>query len=211
RMIHRPTKMQLLQWLPRSLVLTRAPQDERSIYLTFDDGPNLSHTPALLDLLSREGAKATFFMIGRHAESHPELAARVVAEGHKLGNHSYNHPVFNNLALAEQVAEIDRTDRVLARFDGIDCHPFRPPRGVFSLGLLLHAARKRRRLTYWSYDSLDYRHKDATKLVELLRAKPPRAGDVLLMHDDDDCSTRVLEIMLPEWRELGFRFQVLPA
>jgi len=210
-MIRRPTKMQLLRWLLGERVLTRVPRGGKAIYLTFDDGPDGRHTPALLELLRRENAKATFFMIGSQAERHPDLAARVVAEGHRLGNHSYSHPVFSDLSLAEQVAEIDRADGVLTGFDGMDRHPFRPPRGVFSVRMLLHSLRRHSRLAYWSYDTLDYRYKDPARLIALLRARPPRDGDVLLMHDDDDCSARVLEVMLPEWRGLGFHFPVLPA
>ena len=210
-MIPRPKKMHLLRWLPKSVVLTTGPDRDDAIYLTFDDGPDPLHTPALLDLLRDHGARASFFLIGREAERYPELVKRIVAEGHRLGNHSYSHPVFNGLPLSEQLAEIDRTDRVLAAFDGIRRHRFRPPRGAFSLALTLHFMWSRRNLTYWSYDSLDYQHKPADELVNLLRARAPRAGDVLLMHDDNECSMRMLKTLLPEWRENGFTFSALSA
>jgi len=210
-MMYRPKKMSLLRWLPKAVVLTNESARDKTIYLTFDDGPNPVHTPALLDLLRTHDARASFFVIGREAQKHPQLMERIVAEGHALGNHSYNHPVFSGLPLARQLEEIDRTDQLLATFDGIRQHRFRPPRGAFSFALMLHFARHRRNLAYWSYDSLDYQRKPPSELIDLLRANPPRAGDIMLMHDDSDCSTHVLATLLPEWQASGFTFSALSA
>lgn len=207
----RPKKMQLLQWFPRGLLSTRAPGDEKALYLTFDDGPNPDHTPALLELLRQHDVKATFFLVGREAERYPQLVERIVEEGHVLGNHSYSHPMFDALTHTEQWFEVERTDEVLSSFDGRSTHGFRPPRGVFSMLLTLRFAISRRRLTYWSYDTLDYQKREPTELADRLRAQPPRAGDVMLMHDDSDCSLHMLQQLLPEWKQHGFTFRALPA
>lgn len=207
----RSKRMRVLRWFPDSLVWTRGPADGKSIYLTFDDGPDPRYTPGLLDLLSAHQVRASFFLIGRLAEQHPRLVERIVAEGHRLGNHSYSHPMFNELSLAEQLAEIERTDRVLASFDGLERHGFRPPRGMFSLALTWHFARDRRQLVYWSYDSLDYQRRPPEELARLLQDHPPVPGDAVLMHDDSDCSTHMLEKLLPEWRSRGLEFSALPA
>lgn len=204
-------RTQLLRWLPDAVVLTRMPRQDKALYLTFDDGPDPRHTSALLDLLLSHGAHATFFLIGRQAERHPQLVERMIAEGHRLGNHSYSHPKFNGLSLSEKMAEIDRTDRLLAAFDGIPHHDVRPPSGAFSWALTMHFARHRRKLAYWSYDSLDYQHRSPADLVELMRRQPPCAGDIVLMHDDSDCCTQVLATLLPEWRAGGLSFSALPA
>jgi hypothetical protein len=76
---------------------------------------------------------------------------------------------------------------------------------------MLHFAWNRRNLTYWSYDSMDYQRNAPADLIELLRLQPPRSGDVVLMHDDSDCSTHVLQTLLPEWRASGLQFPALPA
>ena len=183
----------------------------QALYLTFDDGPNPDHTPALLELLREHGVKATFFLVGREAERYPQLVERIVEEGHVLGNHSYSHPMFDALTHTEQWVEVERTDEVLSTFDGRPKHGFRPPRGVFSLLLTLRFLFSRRRLAYWSYDTLDYQHREPRELADRLRAQPPRAGDVMLMHDDSDCSRRMLEQLLPEWKRRGFTFRALPA
>ena len=207
---HWPNKMQLLQCLPTALVSTRAPGRDKILYLTFDDGPNPAYTPRLLDLLAAHGARASFFLVGAHVECYPALVERMVAEGHRLGNHSFHHRRFGPMSLAEQRKEVDDTDRVLARFDGLQRHRFRPPRGVFPWLLALYFALRKRNLTYWSYNSMDYLRRPPEQLIKRMRATPPRPGDVVLMHDDDDCSISMLESLLGEWRAAGFQFHALP-
>jgi peptidoglycan/xylan/chitin deacetylase (PgdA/CDA1 family) len=190
--------------------MTEAPFVAKTIYLSFDDGPHSEHTPRVLDLLRRYGAHASFFVVGRAAEEHPEIARRIVDEGHLLGNHSYNHPRFMRIPLAEQLDQIDHADRILAAFDGKARHRFRPPSGALPMSLMLHCLRARRCIAYWSYDTLDYRREPKEQIIERLRTIPPVAGDILLMHDDDNRIVQVLEEMLPEWRAAGFEMRALP-
>lgn len=201
----------VLRWLPDSAVLTRMPRRDNALYLTFDDGPDPRYTSALLDLLSAHRVQATFFLIGRQAALHPQLVERVVAEGHQIGNHSYSHPRFRELSLARKIEEIEKTDQILARFDGVRHHAVRPPNGAFSLALTFHLARRGRRLAYWSYDSFDYQRRPAGDLIERMREKPPVAGDVVLMHDDSDCCIEMLKTLLPEWQAAGLGFAALPT
>lgn len=78
------------------------------IILTFDDGPSPKTTPAILDILAKDCVQATFFMIGKHAEAHPELARRVREAGHSIGSHSYSHRELNYLAPEDATADIER-------------------------------------------------------------------------------------------------------
>jgi peptidoglycan/xylan/chitin deacetylase (PgdA/CDA1 family) len=164
----------------------------------------------LLDVLAENEAKATFFLLGEQIEQHPDIVARMVAEGHSLGNHSYDHARFTRIPHAEQMDQIARTETLLGKFDGKAVHRFRPPSGKFPLSLLAHFAIHRGGIAYWSYDSLDYQKKPATELVEVMRAQPPRAGDIILMHDESDATIEALAILLPEWRTAGFVFRALP-
>ena len=150
-----PKKLQVLQWLPTRWVLTRGSRRRRVLYLTFDDGPHPEHTPVLLDLLAKHRVRATFYLIGQQVERHAEVVRRIVSEGHGLGNHSWSHPHFDRLPLAEQRREIEHTERLLARFDGLARHDFRPPRGVMPVPMVLDCIRRGRRIAFWSYDSLD--------------------------------------------------------
>lgn len=209
-MIFRPTKQQMLGLLPDRIVQVRGDATERARYLSFDDGPHPVHTPQLLDLLAEHGAQASFFLVGASVEQHPAIVERIVAAGHLIGNHSWSHQHFGRRPLAEQLAEIERTDALLARFDGRARHRIRPPQGLLPLPLLASLAWRGRSVAYWSYDSLDYRKPSATELAERLRRAPPAAGDILLMHDDSALAHDALAVLLPEWRAAGQRFRALP-
>lgn len=207
----RPRKLQLLRWLPTHWVLTRGLRQGRVLHLTFDDGPHPEHTPALLDLLAMHRARATFFVIGQHAERNPGVIERIVREGHTLGNHSWSHPQFDRLGLPAQRDEIERTDRLLTRFDGLARHDFRPPRGVMPRPMVLDCIRRGRRIAYWSYDSLDYSKQPAETLIASAQKHPPQAGEILLLHDDNGLSLQLLQAMLPVWVAEGFSFEPLRA
>lgn len=208
-MTPRPKRLHLLRCLPNAWVETIGARAQRSLYLSFDDGPHPEHTPPLLELLAEHGALATFFLIGEQVERHPQLARRIADAGHTLGNHSYTHPHFEQLPLPAQLAEIDRTDQLLQAIDGRQRHPFRPPRGVLPRPMLLHFIRQRRRVAYWSYDSMDYSRRPAPDLVALAQRYPPRSGDILLMHDDSDISMEMLKQLIPQWKADGFSFAAL--
>lgn len=205
------SKKDLLRWLPGSLVWVSGPRTRQNGYLTFDDGPHPEHTPRLLDLLAEHGVKATFFLVGSAVEQHPAVVERIVREGHALGNHSWSHPRFGELPVAAQLEEIDRCDAMLARFDGLQRHAFRPPRGELSLALMWHMWRQGRRIVYWTHDSMDYRKGPARELARALGSKPLVAGDIVLMHDDDDCARDMLGELLPVWQSRGMRFGALPV
>lgn len=205
----RPRKLQVLRWIPNRWVLTRGARRRGVLYLTFDDGPHPEHTPVLLELLALHGARATFFLIGQQAERYPELVQRIVREGHTLGNHSWSHPQFDQLDLAAQREEIERTDRLLTGFDGLARHDFRPPRGVMPRPMVFDCIRRGRRIAYWSYDSLDYSQRTAEALIASAQRYPPKPGEILLMHDDGGLSLRLLQTMLPVWAANGFSFAPL--
>src|SRR3546814_610268 len=143
--------------------------------------------------------------------SHPEVVRRIVSDGHRIGNHSWSHPLMTRLPLAGQIDEIARTDEALAAFDGLERHVFRPPSGALPLNLLLHFARERRTLAYWSYDSQDYARLPAQTLLPRIRSRPPSAGDVVLMHDDNMDTVEVLAELLPEWLRQGYSVQAMPV
>lgn len=209
RMSPRPRRLKVLRWIPNGWLTTVGPTVERSLYLTFDDGPHPEHTGPLLDLLAEHNAKASFFLIGQQIERHPELARRIADEGHTLGNHSYSHPRFETLSLDEQFAEIDRTDALLASIDGQARHGFRPPRGVLTLPMLARCIRQGRKILYWSYDSLDYSRRPVPELLQAIDGSPVRAGEIILMHDDSDHSLKLLAQLIPRWKDEGFVLKAL--
>ena len=84
------------------------PLQPKELVLTFDDGPWPTITPKILDALKRECVRATFFLLGRNVQAHPQIARRELAEGHSLGHHSFSHPLLGHMPLAKAEAEINR-------------------------------------------------------------------------------------------------------
>ena len=171
--------------------LTHGPRDQRRIALSFDDGPDPQVTPAILDALAAHGARASFFVIGQALANHPDLARRMLAEGHELCNHSWQHSRWQNFwgvhALTE---EITRGEQSIAAFTGSTVRPlYRSPIGLKSPPLALAAQRLGVRMIAWSLHSRDTRLRDPRQIAArvLGRIQP---GDIVLMHDGHDLPGR---------------------
>jgi peptidoglycan/xylan/chitin deacetylase (PgdA/CDA1 family) len=153
--------------------------DEKALALTFDDGPDPETTPQVLDALRRLGMKATFFMIGARAARHPELVARIVAEGHEIGNHSWDHPSLPELPPAGVADQIARTRARLAPHGGA---LFRPPYGHQTLATYRVARRAGYRAVMWSSVAADWSGADGATLAgRVLDGAGP--GSIVLLHD----------------------------
>ncbi|MGC9502799.1 polysaccharide deacetylase family protein [Baaleninema sp.] len=185
------------------------PSQDRVVALTFDDGP-WSNTPEILDILRKHNAHATFFVIGRHAENNPDLLRRIVAEGHTLGNHSWNHR-YHPVGTAEAMQEIDRTSEFIYEVTGVHTRFFRPPGGNLTNGLAAHAAGQDYAVMMWSLDSLDY----AVSVPEIVSNVVDRAapGAVILLHDGGGNRARTVAALpqiLDRLEAEGYRFVTLP-
>lgn len=171
--------------------VTHGPRNSRRVALSFDDGPDPEVTPSVLEALAEYSARATFFSIGRLLEKHPQLAGRLVAHGHELGNHSWRHSRWQNFFGEEELArEIERGARAIAAVTGSPVEPlYRPPIGLKSPPLARAARRYRLTLVAWSLHSGDTRTSDPKRIAQrvLNRIRP---GDIVLMHDGHDRPTQ---------------------
>lgn len=152
------------------------------IALTFDDGPVEPYTGEILDILRRYGVKASFFCIGVNVQRHPELARRIVDEGHTLGNHTYSH---RNLMLAGAGTidhEVDRAQQAIADATGHRPVFFRCPKGYKSPLVAWRLRRRGLRLVGYGYPIWDVENPPHTDLVQRV-AERARPGDVIVMHD----------------------------
>ncbi|MDO5483780.1 MAG: polysaccharide deacetylase family protein [Desulfovibrionaceae bacterium] len=131
------------------------PMSENLCALTFDDGPS-RHTPQLLDMLGQYGIPATFFVLGRQVEYHPQTLRRMVAEGHEIGNHSYSHPNLRLIPQDQKVEEIHRTDAILRELGATPLF-LRPPYGAYDNYPVDVAASLGMDVVLWSLDSRDWR------------------------------------------------------
>jgi peptidoglycan-N-acetylglucosamine deacetylase len=112
--------------------LTSFETSRNEVWLTIDDGPDPASTPQILELLARHGAYATFFVVGEQVAKHPELARRIAAEGHTIGNHTQTHPSGNFWCAspARTASEIDRCVAALLLANAPFERYFRPPVGI---------------------------------------------------------------------------------
>ncbi|HVR64780.1 MAG TPA: polysaccharide deacetylase family protein [Polyangia bacterium] len=153
------------------------------VALTFDDGPHPEATPRVLDALARSGVRATFFVIGQHAERWPALVRRIHDEGHLVGNHSYAHSLSGSVSLTGYWEDsIRRTRDVLEAITGRRPAWFRPPFAVKQWHLCRAAARTQQTVVTFSRRALDGR---ATAPDRIIARLVPRAtaGDILALHD----------------------------
>ena len=176
------------------------------VYLTFDDGPHPTYTPQVLDILARHGARATFFVLGSLAENRPELMARIVAEGHTLANHSWNHENLAGLPRSSFDDTIGRTQAVLAD-QATPC--LRPPYGSIDAFTREWAASAGLDLMLWTVDTNDWRRPGAEVIADrIVRGATDEA--IVLMHDGGGNRTQTvegLELALDRLSGRGLRYE----
>lgn len=205
--------MLFLLFHPRNqwLVANRSRVDgERSVALTFDDGPDPVDTPKLLDLLHEKGVKATFFVIGKHADQYPEIVRRAWDEGHLIANHTWSHRnLFCFLTPSGLRAEIERGAESVRRICGVRPRLFRSPVGLRHP--LLQPFLKAAGLEFiswsiWTRDSLNPNSAVLTRRI----LDHVSSGDIILLHDRLPDGTDVMLSILPrvidEIRARGFEF-----
>ncbi len=171
---------------------------EGRIAITIDDGPAPDVTPAVLDLLDRHGAQATFFCIGDRAERHPELCRQMVARGHAVENHSSAHGRdFALLGFRALLREIDAAQETLTTVTGIRPLFFRAPAGLRNPLLDPILCRLGLRLVSWTRRAFDTRNGNPRSVsARLLRGL--RGGDILLLHDGNAARAQGAEAAIPE-------------
>lgn len=174
--------------LPRCALLgpnlTRLPDHaEGQVALTFDDGPDPSVTPRVLDLLDRHDARASFFCIGRLVESHPGLAREIQARGHRIENHSFRHSnAFAFLGPARLRSELQRAQDAIGSTVGRTPRLFRAPAGVRNPWVDFVLVRLGLRLVSWTRRGFDTVSRAPSRVTSRL-VRGLAAGDILLLHD----------------------------
>jgi len=192
----------------------------RTIALTFDDGPDPVWTPRILDVLRRNHVQATFFVVGTEVAAHPELARRIVAEGHQIGIHTFTHPDLSRLAPWQRSLELRETQLAVAGAAGVTSALLRPPYSSKNNALtdadwsVLKQADAAGYVTVLStQDAEDWQRPGVDRIVA--NATPHgRAGQILLMHDgggDRSQTVAALNTLLPRLKAQGFHFATVGA
>jgi peptidoglycan-N-acetylglucosamine deacetylase len=108
-------------------MINEVPTSQKAVAITFDDGPNPTYTPQVIEIFSEAEGKATFFMIGEQMKNHPEVVKQVAALGHEIGNHTFTHPKLSQLSTAKCLEEIEQNEKLIEELAGRKPVVFRPP------------------------------------------------------------------------------------
>lgn len=181
-----------------------------NLFLTFDDGPHPVYTPQILDILKQSKSTAIFFCIGKNIALYPDLVKRMVAEGHIVANHSYNHSnLIGIYPTAKVIAEIEQTEEAITACIGSSLKLYRPPFGVTNPNIARAVKALGMKTIGWNVRSFDTVSK--TKVEVLNRITPGlKNGDILLFHDTTKLSTDILADFLLFATDKGFTCDVNP-
>lgn len=182
-----------------------APANRKYIALTFDDGPHHTLTPQILDILRTEGAKGTFFVVGNRAETYPDLLSRMVAEGHDVGNHTWNH-----ISLAKNTTDTDlkslmKTQNTITGITGKRCNLVRPPYGATSSRVKAMLQENGWHQILWDSDSRDWQNKNPDVILyRVMKSVEP--GGIILFHDIHPGAAKMLPTLIKAFKSEGYRF-----
>lgn len=178
-------------------------EGRKLVALTFDDGPKGKWTTQLLDGLDQRGAKATFFVIGAQVADDPDKVRRMIAEGHEVGIHTYDHAAaLTGLSRGDFDAQVGRTRTLLTELLGDRTFLVRPPYGAVDESVRVWADAP---LVLWSVDTEDWAKMDTAQEVAWI-VDEVEDGDVILMHDIFPESVEAALQAVDILRQQGFYF-----
>ncbi|MBB1246032.1 polysaccharide deacetylase family protein, partial [Streptomyces durbertensis] len=182
------------------------PGSARHIALTFDDGPHPVHTPAVLRVLRRYQAPATFFIIGENAAWNPDLIKAINADGHLIANHSWSHPQLNLIPTWRVRRELGRTCDLIERALGAPPRFARAPYGAWHGPSLRVCAELGMEPMGWSIDTLDWKE-PGSRTIRSRVLDGARPGAVVLAHDGGGDRSQTVDALahyLPRLIDRGY-------
>ena len=177
-------------------------QAHPEVALTFDDGPSPKYTPLLLDGLKERNVRATFFLLGKNVKENQELVQRMQAEGHLLGNHTYNHVQLNKIPETTARQEILKTNNEIYEATGKYPEYMRPPYGAWKKNMELCVEMLP---VFWDIDTLDWKSQNVDAILKAA-GEEPEDGSIILMHDEYQSSVEAALLLIDRLKEKGYEF-----
>ena len=171
------------------------------VALTFDDGPNPKTTGRVLDVLEKNNAVATFFVLGNRAENNAEILQRMFMMGCQIGNHSYSHPDLSKMNASNVATQINSTSEIVKKAVGEETQIVRPPYGAYNKSTISAVGKP---FILWSVDTLDWKSRNADSVFNVVMSKV-RDGDIILMHDIYDSTAEAAEKIVPALISKGYQ------
>jgi len=215
--LERQTRTELIhfsipkQFQGQTLKEIKVSSKDKVIALTFDDGPWPRSTVQILEILKKNKIKATFFMVGEPLQEYPQIAQKVAASGHAIGNHTWHH-WYHHMNEATAAREVEDTEALIYKITGVKTSLFRPPGGILNNGVADYAKKQGYFIAMWSSDSIDYRPLSAAQVRHNV-LKNARPGGMVLMHDgggDRSHTVKALPQIIAELKKRGYKFVTVP-
>ena len=172
--------------------------------LTFDDGPHPQLDPQVLDILKSKGVRATFFYLGQLINANPQIVQRAMAEGHEIGQHSFDHSDMSKLSRGRIESQLDRTSQALQAI-GIQSQYFRPPYGAYNSTVLEEARERGLRTVNWTNDSEDWKASSPTQVTNRVMSSA-EPGDIILLHSIQRPTVAALPTLIDRLATKGCQF-----
>ena len=192
----------------KDIFIKNGSRDEKIIALTFDDGPHPKETNEILDVLDKYNVKATFFVVGKHANWYSESLKRASKEGHEIGNHTFSHPDISCLSSEDIKREIKECEDTLVKLTGKKPTLFRPPYGSYSKDRLGKIAEESGyKIILWTtIDAKDWKNPPSSQISDTIINKAQN-GDIILLHDyGTENTVKALDTIISEMIKKGYKF-----
>lgn len=176
------------------------------VAMTFDDGPHAQLTPKLLDILKARGIKATFYVVGQNVQQYPDIARRIVAEGHEIANHTWNHPSLPKLGAEGVRKQIESTNAAIVAATGVKPTNMRPPYGATNAALNKRLDEQYGlKVILWSVDPLDWKYRNSKRVAtQIIQGAHP--GAIILAHDIHATTVNAMPEALDALLAKGYKF-----
>ena len=191
-----------------NIFIKNGSREEKKIALTFDDGPHPKETHEILDILDKYNVKATFFVVGKHANWYSEPLKRAAKEGHEIGNHTFSHPDISNLGSDDIKREIKECEETLEKLTCKKTTLFRPPYGSYRQEKLAEIAKEcGYKIILWTtIDVKDWKNPPPSQISDIIINKVQN-GDIILLHDyGTENTVKALEVIIPTMMKKGYEF-----
>ena len=188
-------------------ILDQEEEGKKLVAFTFDDGPHPEYTDQILTILDQYDAKGTFFMLGNSVDFYPDVAKRVAAAGHEIGNHSFSHPDLTTLGSSQVQFEISEADRAIETATGQVPKYYRPPYGA-------HNSRVddlvQKPAILWDVDTLDWQSRDPQAILHKVQEQTSD-GAIILMHDIHQTTIEGFRLSIDYLAAVSYTHLTLPT
>ncbi|GGA32855.1 hypothetical protein GCM10007416_01880 [Kroppenstedtia guangzhouensis] len=190
------------------LVVYQGPTEKKQVALTFDDGPDRTYTPRVLDILKREQIPATFFVVGKEVNRNGEVAQRIVSEGHVIANHTWSHLYLPGLPDKRVQGELNRTVQAVQQATGKKMSLMRPPYGAVK-GKEERITHTGHRIINWDVDTRDWKPGRTSQQILSAVKKHTVPGSIVLMHSgggNRSATVQALPEIIHYLKQQGYEF-----